>query len=96
MVLRQCRGRRRRLLAKKNRTAALPAILEEDPPPCQAGMPCAETAQAALYVGPKGQVLHTRHLNKLLNGRGRRGVTEDAGSSTCPTLRSMTQGPITA
>lgn len=47
-----------------------------------------ETAQASGYVLAKGQVLHTRHLNKLLNDAA---GTEDAELINLSTLRSMTQ-----
>lgn len=47
-----------------------------------------ETAQAAGYTLGKGQVLHTRHLNKLLNDAA---GTDDAELINISTLRSMTQ-----
>ena len=47
-----------------------------------------ETAQAAGYTLAKGQVLHTRHLNKLLNDAA---GTDDAELINLSTLRSMTQ-----
>ena len=47
-----------------------------------------ETAQASGYTLAKGQVLHTRHLNKLLNDAA---GTDDAELINISTLRSMTQ-----
>tara|TARA_R110000796_G_scaffold63193_4_gene145779 strand:- start:2817 stop:5084 length:2268 start_codon:yes stop_codon:yes gene_type:complete len=47
-----------------------------------------ETAQAAGYNLAKGQVLHTKHLNKLLNDAA---GTDDAELINISTLRSMTQ-----
>ena len=47
-----------------------------------------ETAQAAGYPLAKGQVLQTRHLNKLLNAAA---GTDDAELINLSTLRSMTQ-----
>ncbi|SFS86791.1 RNAse R [Sulfitobacter marinus] len=47
-----------------------------------------ETAQAAGYTLGKGQVLHTRHLNKLLNDAA---GSDDAELINLSTLRSMTQ-----
>jgi len=47
-----------------------------------------ETVQAAGYNLAKGQVLHTKHLNKLLNDAA---GTDDAELINISTLRSMTQ-----
>jgi ribonuclease R len=47
-----------------------------------------ETAQAAGYTLAKGQVLHTSHLNRLLNQAA---GTDDAELINLSTLRSMTQ-----
>ncbi|MBW4962632.1 ribonuclease R [Sulfitobacter sp. CW3] len=47
-----------------------------------------ETAQASGFTLGKGQVLHTRHLNKLLNDAA---GTDDAELINLSTLRSMTQ-----
>ncbi|SFD88235.1 RNAse R [Sulfitobacter brevis] len=47
-----------------------------------------ETAQAAGYSMPKGQVLQTSHLNKLLNDAA---GSDDAELINLSTLRSMTQ-----
>ncbi|QFT58343.1 Ribonuclease R [Sulfitobacter sp. THAF37] len=47
-----------------------------------------ETAEAAGYTLAKGQVLHTAHLNRLLNDAA---GTDDAELINLSTLRSMTQ-----
>ncbi|GLO76798.1 ribonuclease R [Sulfitobacter pontiacus] len=61
--------------------------IHEEPSPAKLDA-LRETAQAAGYTLAKGQVLHTRHLNKLLNDAA---GTEDAELINLSTLRSMTQ-----
>ena len=61
--------------------------IHEEPSPAKLDA-LRETAQAAGYTLAKGQVLHTRHLNKLLNDAA---GTDDAELINLSTLRSMTQ-----
>ena len=61
--------------------------IHEEPSPAKLDA-LRETAQAAGYTLAKGQVLHTRHLNKLLNDAA---CTDDAELINLSTLRSMTQ-----
>ncbi|WP_386168917.1 ribonuclease R [Sulfitobacter pontiacus] len=61
--------------------------IHEEPSPAKLDA-LRETAQAAGYTLVKGQVLHTRHLNKLLNDAA---GTDDAELINLSTLRSMTQ-----
>jgi len=78
------------LLAKKT---PLLYRIHEEPSPAKLDA-LRETAQAAGYTLAKGQVLHTRHLNKLLNDAA---GTDDAELINLSTLRSMTQayyGPV--
>ncbi len=72
------------LLAKKT---PLLYRIHEEPSPAKLDA-LRETAQAAGYTLAKGQVLHTRHLNKLLNDAA---GTDDAELINLSTLRSMTQ-----
>lgn len=72
------------LLAKKQ--SLLFRVHEE--PPKEKLDSLRETAQAAGFNLAKGQVLHTGHLNKLLNDAA---GTEDAELINISTLRSMTQ-----
>lgn len=61
--------------------------IHEEPTPAKLDS-LRETAQASGYTLAKGQVLHTRHLNKLLNDAA---GTDDAELINLSTLRSMTQ-----
>lgn len=61
--------------------------IHEEPSPAKLDA-LRETAQASGYTLAKGQVLHTRHLNKLLNDAA---GTDDAELINISTLRSMTQ-----
>ncbi|WP_289079542.1 ribonuclease R [uncultured Sulfitobacter sp.] len=61
--------------------------IHEEPSPAKLDA-LRETAQAAGYTLAKGQVLHTRHLNKLLNDAA---GTGEARLINLSTLRSMTQ-----
>ncbi|MEQ3631354.1 MAG: ribonuclease R [Sulfitobacter sp.] len=72
------------LLAKKT---PLLYRIHEEPSPAKLDA-LRETAQAAGYTLAKGQVLHTRHLNKLLNDAA---GTDDAELINLSTRRSMTQ-----
>ncbi len=72
------------LLAKKT---PLLYRIHEEPSPAKLDA-LRETAQASGFTLAKGQVLHTRHLNKLLNDAA---GTDDAELINLSTLRSMTQ-----